>query len=460
MQLKPRQLVAVAARAPRRARRLLHDVLPTSAPLVTVSGGDSGRQPREVRDRVHAQVQLVREAYGDDVAVWSATGHDGDAEFLYHPRRLLVRSRDVERVREAFEADKHYDGVGEADRSRLDGLVVYTPPARRRSDVNALQAVADLERRLPPGVVTLDHLLHVSGGTGRLCPATEPELPPSETPLPAVTDDADAGRGVRVSVVDTGWWPKAAAHDWLDDDGIEGDVETVDPTKIHPYAGHGTFVTGVLRCLAPATDVEVEGVLTTGGAIYESKIVEELHEAVTDPDGPDLISISAGGRTRNGAPMLSFLVLRDDARHGLKKRNGRPALIVAAAGNDGADWPLYPAAFDWVLSVGSLDADGSVSDFSNYGDWVDVYARGRDLINAFPHGTYTCHEPDHLGEVREFEGMAQWSGTSFSTPVVSGTLARYMSGGMSAHAAKAMLISDGRLITAPDGSTGFAVAEF
>lgn len=458
MQLKPRQLVAVAVRAPGRARRLLHDVLP-STPLVATSGTDTGRQPKEVRARVHAQVQIIREAFGDDVAVWSATGHDGDAEFFYHPRRLLVRTRDVDRVREAFEADRRYDGVGEACGSGLDGMTVYTPPARRRCDVNALQAIADLERRLPPGVAALDHLLHVSGGTGRVCPATEPELPPSMTPFPAVNRDADAGEGVRVSVVDTGWWPKAAAHDWLDDDGIEGDVETVDPAAIHAYAGHGTFVTGVLRCMAPATDVEVEGFLTRGGAVFESEIVEELHEAVTDPDGPDLISISAGGRTRNGAPMLSFLVLRDDARHGLKKRNGRPALIVAAAGNDGSDWPMYPAAFDWVLSVGSLDADGTVSDFSNYGDWVDVYARGRDLVNAFPHGTYTCHEPEHLGEVREFEGLAQWSGTSFSTPVVTGTLARYMSRGLSAHSAQAMLISDGELITTPDGGTAFAVAE-
>ena len=60
--------------------------------------------------------------------------------------------------------------------------------------------------------------------------------------------------------------------------------------------------------------------------------------------------------------------------------------MVAAAGNDGNDVPFYPAAFDWVVSVGALDGDGKKSDFSNYGKWVDVYAHGRDLVNAFPTG--------------------------------------------------------------------------
>ena len=56
-------------------------------------------------------------------------------------------------------------------------------------------------------------------------------------------------RDIRVSVVDTGWYaggrgqpgePLARRHRRT----IEGDLETVNPTAIHPYAGHGTFVAG------------------------------------------------------------------------------------------------------------------------------------------------------------------------------------------------------------------------
>ena len=100
-------------------------------------------------------------------------------------------------------------------------------------------------------------------------------------------------------------------------------------------------------------------------------------------------------------------------------------LVVAAAGNDSSNTPFYPAAFDWVVAVGSLDADGKRSDFSNYGQWVDVYAQGRNLVNAFPTGTYTTYEPQtpSSGQSANFTGLAQWSGTSFSTPIVTGAIA-------------------------------------
>ncbi len=395
---------------------------------------EPNREPlddKQLREVARIQVGLIADALGRDQVGWDS---EDPADFTYLFRRgsVLVRDRDLERV-------TRYLG----DRSRVGDNVVN---GLTRLDVSGNQPVpallTELDDNLGVGVATPDHILHVT--PGRCCPATEPEVPRIKHPRPRVSRHSDAGCGVFVSVVDTGWWEDAAtdpASPWLA--GVTGDPESIDPLHIHPYAGHGTFIAGVIRCEAPATEIRVEGFLPLGGAIFESDMTRQLVEALAL--GPDIISLSAGSTTREDRPPLSFEVFWDNFLSQVKG-----TVLVAAAGNDATRAPFWPAAFPWAISVGALDAAGRRADFSNFGSWVDVSALGVDLVNAYPRGTFVTHEPPVIGEVRQFEGLARWSGTSFSTPVVVGRIAARMSRtGLSARLAADQLLAEARARSRP-----------
>lgn len=420
-------------------RRIFRPERPHRPPIV--------RPERDLsRETMLVQLELIQRAFDGQIGLAKGDSEDdADTEFLYRPSHVLVRRDDRERLDRFFGARQDtYNGLGTVVDERVPGLDVYQLPERLRPNepVDVLKILDELhdelrelgeqsQAQLPEEgeqrdwIATPDHVLYVTVGIGKLCPATEPDLPPSGRPVPARNKDENAGDKVTVSVVDTGWYADAAADSdstWLAS-GVQGDAEVVDPNDIHKYAGHGTFVAGIIKCLAPATTIEVEGVLTKGGAVLESQIAAELTEAVRDK--PDIVSISAGTYTYHNHPLMSFEALYADRK--LNKDDETP-LVVAAAGNDSTDQKFWPAAFDWVVAVGSLDANGKKSDFSNYGPWVDVYAHGRDLVNAFPTGKYTTHEPQTPpDEVRNFTGLAKWSGTSFATPIVTGAIAAYMS---------------------------------
>lgn len=366
------------------------------------------------RERIRGQVHIVVQALGgkDRVGWWTAKGDDpADFEYLYRRGHILVRDEALDRVRRVLDGGRRADNL-------IDGVTLLMLP----DGLDAPEALERIDAELGAGVASPDHVLYVTRGAAGCCPATEPELPPSTDPVPAVSSNLRDGSGVLVSVVDTGWHPPAATHPdtpWLK--GVTGDQETIDPNAIHPYAGHGTFVAGIVRCVAPAAQVRVEGFLPHGGAIYESEMVVQLFQTLRL--GPDIISLSAGTHSRNHQPLLSFLAFWET---GLRHLKG--TVLVAAAGNDGDRIPFWPAAFPWSVSVGALRRRGRRrATFSNYGSWVDVYAKGMDLVNAYPKGDFTCQEPPNVGEVRTFSGMASWSGTSFSTPTVAGVIAARMS---------------------------------
>jgi Subtilase family len=374
--------------------------------------------------------------------LWDDAGVD-NVDYLYREATILARRQDEERVDTALR--RTFDEVegelptgeewliGHEPLGPTRGIIRFSVPTTRLPLPDILDRLDEI---LGVNTVYLDTVVYV---TGYPCPATEPlEVPPGSDPVPPpglnggggcschrVPWPGCDGDGVFISIVDTGLMNHPATqHHWLA--GVQGDPEdtyTVTGTGqrlIRPYSGHGTFVAGVARCMAPKASAYVERGFDVVGATFESDL-KPILEAALDRN-PDVFVFTFCTPTRGDQSLITF-----DELYETRIRFMKGMAVVSPAGNDGDSRRKWPAAYDWVLSVGALSANWrDRAWFTNYGKWVDVYAPGEDLINAFPDGTYITTEPP-VGEERVFQRMAKWSGTSFSTPVVAGLIAARMS---------------------------------
>lgn len=381
------------------------------------------QQSQATRDALNRR-QLQRGRRRVDLSPQGRGG--GEVEYLYVDAVLTTRSADLPAVEANLPAmlAPGQRWVTQPDRP-IEGVATLSLP--EGSDVDGICRQFDELIRL--GAVMPMGVVHITPTA--CCPATEPVVPstPPRPPLPdpAISCDGDLGRGVKVVVIDTGRRKDVEdAHPWLS--SVTGDKESRD---VGHYRGHGTFVCGVLRAVAPKAEIDVNGKLVTLGAVVEEELVVDLREAILS-DHAQVISMSAGTTSRDGLPPIALSVACEllAASH---------TVLVAAAGNDGSTEPFYPAylatadprvnreALANVVSVGALDPDGALAPYSNY-QWPIVYARGSQVVNAYPYGHYDYEEDPKVGQSAEFvDGMASWDGTSFATPVVAGLIAGRMS---------------------------------
>lgn len=367
---------------------------------------------------------LIREPYLG-VIPESVTDH---AEF-----RLIKRViRDIVLVSVAFPSGSKYVNGGEA---------AAQGPAGERRQPPLLRLLDDLDGHLGRGVATLNHVATAAGNpTG--CPATEPQETYDPQPYPPVCP-GKGGDGVRIYVADTGLVKATVADSWWLKEGVTGDDDpsvstSGPPVTIQPYGGHGTFVAGVIRCMAPGAEIDVRCVFDVAGSGLEADFVPKLYAGFGF--GAEIFHVTVASPTRYNLPLMAFEAWLED----LRQRKG--VVCIAPAGNSNSRLPFWPAAFSEVVSVGALSTDWrSRAYFSDFGGWVDVYAPGENLVNAFASGSYTCKIAPYVGQVRTFSGMAQWSGTSFSTPIVTGLIAARMTRcGESAREAAAALLAKAR----------------
>ena len=259
---------------------------------------------------------------------------------------------------------------------------------------------------------------------------------PEEGPEAGVTpDEREHGRPTgafgTVAVLDTGY-DHAVRHlhpglyERLEHDGDEGPL-TADGFHLRE-AEHGTLVAGIIVKSSPDLRVRPVRVLDSAGVTDDATVALGLALAWAP-----VVNLSLGGYTHGGRPpaaLATALAQLDDS-----------VAVVAAAGNNGADEPFWPAAFKRVVAVGALDMTTGAArraDFSNYGHWVDLYAPGTAVHSTYLDGSY--QEPGkHLAHLA---GWAKWSGTSFAAPQVAAEIAKRVRDGVTAWQAMHQVLAE------------------
>lgn len=249
----------------------------------------------------------------------------------------------------------------------------------------------------------------------------------------AARSKGDGGAGVRVGLLDT---PVAAdaVGGWL---VAEGPDTLVPDGAATPYRlGHATFLSGLVHQYAPEATVSVRAVL--GGADATGTAWDVAVGLLDLAPSVDVVVMALGCFTVDRKPPLvlqtAMNIVRDDV------------VLLAAAGNY-ADMslaemrrtsltrhsPMWPAAFDGVTAVGSVDADGHESSFSPGTPWVDLLAAGEGLASTYLRDKVLLTDDGSSGRQESFDGFARWSGTSLSVAVAAGRLAALRRGTESLH---------------------------
>jgi len=309
---------------------------------------------------------------------------------------------------------------------------------------------------------------------------------------PAYKSDADCaseyGRRPLVAVLDSGLGP----HRWLgteghtippgspvaDDPGIQAAIYaegqhavdrgdrprhlikdvwdkpmTANPLvgELNAASGHGTFIAGIVRQVAPDARILAVRVLLSDDVAYTGDILCALRHlakriALGAPGDVvatvDVISLSLGYFSESPVSVAP----NSGLWRVIKLLLSMGVVVVAAAGNYATWRRFYPAAFAAeavppdevpVISVGALNPNGTKAVFSDDGDWVTAFAQGALVLSTYPTDINASRGPElrmpadppppdvpqparaALKPDDFTDGWALWSGTSFSAPYIA-----------------------------------------
>ncbi|MEU8288163.1 S8 family serine peptidase [Micromonospora sp. NPDC048905] len=337
------------------------------------------------------------------------------------------------------------DGYDDARRDHLPLIVTYTAAAARSRSASAPAGARDVRRldSIQGAALNVDRSetfwSSITGGGEATARSTggrpalrggiakiwldgkvEADLADSTAQVgaPQVWASGNTGKGVDVAVLDTGIdvsHPDFAGQIAATESFVPGET-------VRDVFGHGTHVAstiagtgaasgGTEKGVAPGVRLHVGKVLGDNNSGQDSWIISGMEWAVREQHAK-IVNMSLGADPTDGTDPMSV------ALNELSEETG--ALFVVAAGNTGPSQYTIgsPGSADAALTVGAVDGNDTLADFSSQGPRIGDRALKPDLT-APGVGVLAARSQASAGEGWYRLG----DGTSMATPHVAGAAA-------------------------------------